>query len=107
MRSGVLAEIDKFCHKVYYHFMATINISLPAKLVRLVDRETEKSGFSSRSELVRDLLRKHLFEKGEFKVFKKRGIDEIKLELARTGKYSQVFIESVTKGLSKSSLYEN
>ncbi len=87
--------------------MTTINISLPAKLARLFDLEAERSGFASRSELVRDLLRKHLFGKGEFEVFRRRDLDEIKLELARTGKYSQVFIESITKGLDKSSLYES
>lgn len=87
--------------------MTTINISLPTKLARLVDVEAEKAGFASRSELVRDLLRRHLLRRGDFEVFKKRAPSEIQLELARTGKYSQAFIESVTKGLRRSSLYES
>ncbi|KXK09004.1 MAG: hypothetical protein UZ21_OP11001000056 [Microgenomates bacterium OLB22] len=32
--------------------------------------------------------------------------EEVTLELAQTGKYTQEFIESIVKGLAKSSLYD-
>lgn len=86
--------------------MATITISLPDKIAKNVDIEAKNQGFSTRSEFVRSLLRKY-FAGGElkFEEFESRPIEEIKFELAKTGKYNQKFIESITKGLKKSSKY--
>ncbi len=88
--------------------MATVTISLPDQIAKKVDEEAKKQGFSTRSEFVRSLLRKYFtVEELKFEVFDPRSIDEIKLDLAKTGKYNQEFIESVTKGLSKSSIYDS
>lgn len=85
--------------------MATLSISLPYQIINRVNAETKKHGFATRSEFIRALLRRYFTQKLEFGVFESKPIDEIRLELAKTGKYSEKFIESVTKGLSKSSLY--
>ncbi len=88
--------------------MATVTISLPDQIAKKVDEEAKKQGLSTRSEFVRSLLRKYFtVEELKFEVFDPRSIDEIKLDLAKTGKYNQEFIESVTKGLSKSSIYDS
>jgi len=85
--------------------MATLSISLPNQIAQRVNIETKKYGFATRSEFIRALLRRYFADELEFEVFNPKPIEEVKLELAKTGKYSQKFIESVTKGLSKSSLY--
>ena len=86
--------------------MATLTISLPKQIATKIDSETEKLGFSTRSEFIRSILRQY-FSEGElkFEPFETLTLAQIKLELAKTGKYSQDFIESVTKGLAKSSRY--
>ena len=86
--------------------MATLTISLPKQIATKMDSETEKLGFSTRSEFIRSILRQY-FSEGElkFEPYETRPLAQIKLELAKTGKYSQDFIESVTKGLAKSSRY--
>ena len=86
--------------------MATLTISLPKQIATKIDSETKKLGFSTRSEFIRNILRQY-FSEGElkFEPFETRPIEQIKLELAKTGKYTQDFIESVTKGLAKSSRY--
>ncbi len=85
--------------------MATITISLPKQIAQKVDLETKSHGFSTRSEFIRTLLRKYFVGELEFETFSPRPISEIKFELAKTGKYSEDFINSVAKGLSKSSSY--
>ncbi|KKR73115.1 MAG: hypothetical protein UU16_C0030G0003 [Candidatus Woesebacteria bacterium GW2011_GWA2_40_7] len=85
--------------------MTTFTISLPDQVAQVVDRETKKLGFATRSEFVRDVLRKYMSDEAKFEVFDKTPLAEVKLQLAQSGKYTQEFIESVTKGLSKSSLY--
>ena len=53
---------------------------------------------------------KHHANKGSvytFEVFEKRPLSVVKMELAKTGKYSEKFIESVISGLSKSAVYED
>lgn len=86
--------------------MATVTISLPDQIAKKVDDEAKQQGFATRSEFVRSLLRTYFAgEELEFEVFEPNAIEEIKLELAKTGKYNQEFIESITKGLSKSSKY--
>ena len=86
--------------------MATLTISLPKQIATKIDSEAEKLGFSTRSEFIRNILRRY-FSEGELKLepFETRPLGDVKLELAKTGKYSQDFIESVTKGLAKSSKY--
>lgn len=64
-------------------------------------------GFSTRSEFLRNLLRRYFSGQRQFEAFTPKPLEEIKFELAKTGKYSEKFIESVANGLSKSSLYAN
>ncbi len=86
--------------------MATLTISLPNQIAKRVDMEAKSQGFATRSEFIRSLLRKYFAgDEVRFETFTPRPIEEIKLELAKTGKYSQEFIESVTKGLKKASAY--
>lgn len=87
--------------------MTTFTISLPDQVAQSVDRESKKLGFATRSEFIRNLLRRYMSEETKFEVFEPTSIDSVKLQLAKSGKYTQKFIESVTKGLSKSSLYED
>lgn len=87
--------------------MTTFSISLPSQVASAIDVETKESGFASRSEFIRILVRKYLASKKVFRVYESKPVDQVKLELAKTGKYSEKFIESVTKGLKKSALYAN
>ena len=86
--------------------MATLTISLPKQIATKIDSEAQKHGFATRSEFIRNVLRQY-FAEDELKLepFETRPLEQIKLELAKTGKYSQDFIESVTKGSAKSSRY--
>ena len=85
--------------------MTTVTISLPIQIAKKVDDETKSHGFATRSEFIRTLLRRYFAGELRFETFSPRPISEIKLELAKTGKYSEEFINSVVKGLSKSSSY--
>lgn len=85
--------------------MTTVTISLPDTVARQLDKETSQKGYATRSEFIRTLLRRYFSGEEELKVFSQKSIEEIKLELAKTGKYNQKFIESVTAGLLKSSPY--
>lgn len=85
--------------------MTTVTISLPDFIAGQLDDEFRQKGFATRSEFIRDLLRRYFVKELEFVTFKPKPLEEIKLELAKTGKYNQKFIESVVNGLSKSSLY--
>lgn len=85
--------------------MATLSISLPHQIISQVNSETRKLGFTTRSEFIRALLRRYFIKRTDFDIFEPKPINEIRLELAKTGKYSEKFIESVTRGLSKSSPY--
>lgn len=85
--------------------MSTITISLPDQIAKRVDLEAKKHGFATRSEFIRNLLRKYFIEELKFEEFELVSLDQIKMDLARTGKYSKDFIDSVVKGLSKSSRY--
>lgn len=79
--------------------MTTITISLPEIVAQQIDREALQKGFATRSEFIRALLRRYFTGELELETFIPRPLEEIKLELAKTGKYSQKFIESVTRGL--------
>ncbi|MBU1326812.1 ribbon-helix-helix domain-containing protein [Patescibacteria group bacterium] len=85
--------------------MSTMTISLPEQVANQVARETRKQGFATRSEFIRSLLRRYFVNDVPLQPFIARPLEEIKWELASTGKYSEKFIESVVKGLSKSSVY--
>lgn len=89
--------------------MATITISLPGQIAKKVDSEAKIQGFATRSEFVRSLLRKYFTNTKEeltFEPFIPRPLDEIRADFEKTGKYNKKFIDSVMKGLSKSSFYE-
>ena len=87
--------------------MAVVSISLPASVARQVDMETRRVGFSTRSEFIRNILRRYFTGELMFEPFEAKPLQKIKLDLARTKKYSKKFIESVVEGLSRSSLYAN
>ncbi|PIT97684.1 hypothetical protein COT77_00025 [Candidatus Berkelbacteria bacterium CG10_big_fil_rev_8_21_14_0_10_41_12] len=94
--------------------MRTVNISLPKELNQQVDRAIRKEGYASRSEFFRTLIRLYFTlrstnatQQGSFFVpFKKKSLNKIKEELTATDQYSSAFIDSVVKGLEKSSLYK-
>lgn len=91
--------------------MRTINISLPDKLAEQLDVQATFRGFASRSEFFRSLLRRYLEEEKETKfplpviVYKKKSLDQVKREMDATGKYNKKFVDSVVKGLARSSTY--
>lgn len=85
--------------------MATITISLTPAIARQLDEETLIQGFATRSEFIRAVLRRYFARELELEPFVPRPLEEIKFELAKTGKYNQKFIESVSRGLAKSSPY--
>lgn len=87
--------------------MSTITISLPSLIARQIDKEFQIKGFATRSEFIRDLLRRYFVHELKFETFEPQPLEKVKFELAKTGKYNQKFIESVLKGLAKSSVYEN
>lgn len=90
--------------------MSTVTISIPSQIAKKVDEEARKQGFSTRSEFIRSLLRRYFVEireEFEFEEFKQIPLEQMKLELAQTGKYSEKFIESVIEGFRNSSAYEN
>ena len=87
--------------------MATMTISLPDPAAKKLDMEAKKLGYATRSEFVRSLLRKYFAETASFELeeFKPVSLHVLKAELAKSGKYSEKFIESVIKGFKKSSVY--
>ncbi len=85
--------------------MATMTISLPNQIVQQIDSEAQEKGFATRSEFIMSLLRKYFTHEIEFKKFETMPLERLKADLAKTGKYSEKFIESVTQGLAKSSKY--
>lgn len=91
--------------------MRTVNISLPDQLAQELDAAAALRGFASRSEFLRDLLRKHFEgeDKAKFPlpvvVYNKKPLDEVRREMEASGKYNKKFIDSVVKGLARSSVY--
>ena len=79
--------------------MRTVNVSLPDNLAKQVDVTLLEGEYSSRSELFRTALR-------IFFVLDKKPINEIRKDLQEAG-HNTKFVESVSKGLTKSSLYKN
>lgn len=92
--------------------MRTINISLPDKLAQELDAVAAVRGFASRSEFLRNLLRKYLEGETDAKfplpiiVYKKKPLAKIRQEMEASGKYNKKFIDSVVSGLARSSVYE-
>lgn len=76
-------------------------------MVKQIDAETSGKGYSTRSEFVRSLLRRYFAKEEEFAVYNSKPLEEVRLDLEKTGKYNKKFIESVVSGLSKSSAYAN
>jgi len=91
--------------------MRTINISLPDKLAQDLDATAALRGFASRSEFLRDLLRKHLENKSEARfplpimVYKKQPLEKVRQDMEASGKYNKKFVDSVVRGLARSSIY--
>lgn len=82
-----------------------MTISLPIDTVRLVNTATKKGGFATKSEFIRSLLRQYFMGEEQLASFVPRPLPEISADLSKTGVYNQKFVESVVKGLSKSSIY--
>lgn len=86
--------------------MNTFTISLPTQIVKKVDFETKKRGFSTRSEFISTLLKRYFTQKDlVFTEFKFQPLNKVKDDFEKTGKYNKKFINSVIKGLSQSSAY--
>lgn len=86
--------------------MSTITVSLPSQITKRVDSEAKKQGFATRSEFIRNILRKYFIEE-ELKLeeFEPVPLDKLRAEFTKTGKYSEKFIDSIIKGFEKSSIY--
>lgn len=87
--------------------MTTVTISLPDTLANQVDQQIIQAGFATRSEFVRSLIRRYFTGEISLEPFQPQSLSTIKQKLAKTGKYNQKFIDSVTRGLAKSSAYAN
>ncbi len=85
----------------------TVTISLPLSFAQQMDYAVKTEGFATRSEFIRNLLRRYFTRGLEIETFIPVPTAEIKENLANTGKYNRKFINSVTKGLAKSSIYAN
>ncbi len=102
-----LIKFDKVSYILLNTNMSTITISLPSQIAKKIDLEASKQGFATRSEFIRSLIRKYFSgNESEFEIFEPKPIKQIKLDLAKTGKYNQEFIDNVTEGLAKSSPYD-
>jgi len=85
--------------------MATFTISLPNSMAGQIDQATKSGGFATRSEFFRTLLRKYFSKSIQFKEFQSVPLDQLRSEMTKTGKYNDKFINSVIKGLARSSFY--
>jgi len=87
--------------------MTTVTISLPDQVAKRVDQAVNTQGFATRSEFIRNLIRRYFFSDVSFEEYQAKPLAQVKKELASTGKYKKEFIDSVIKGLKKSSAYGN
>ncbi len=89
--------------------MSTITISLPKQIAQRVDVETKKEGFATRSEFIRNLLRRYFTSEVRqdlvFQTFQPKPLKQVRSAFEKTGKYNKQFIDSLIQGLSKSSAY--
>lgn len=87
--------------------MTTVTISLPDSIAKQLDKETSQKGFATRSEFIRNLIRRYfLGEELTLEPFEPRPLKEIEKGLRGTGRYNEKFIRSLIKGLKDSSSYE-
>ena len=86
--------------------MTTMTISLPTTIAKKISDETFKKGFATRSEFIRSILRSYFSKELSLESFTPRPLEKIKLDLEKTGKYNQEFIDNVIEGLKKSSVYD-
>lgn len=86
--------------------MSTITISLPSQIAKKIDTETRKMGFATRSEFIRNLLRKY-FTKEELVIepFEPIPLEQLREGFEKTGKYNKKFINSLMRGFKRSSFY--
>lgn len=84
--------------------MSTITISLPGQIAKKVDVEAKRQGFATRSEFIRNLIRKY-FGELTLEPFVSRPLAEIEEGLRRTGKYNEKFVKSVIRGLRDNSTF--
>ncbi len=84
--------------------MATLTISLPTQFITQIDTEAKSQG-ATRSEFFRTILRKHFSNDFGFEVFTPRPLAEIRKDFEKTGKYNKKFIDSVMRGMARSSVY--
>lgn len=93
--------------------MNTVNISLTANQVKLVDSLTESLSFANRSEFFRALVR--LVERKPevlevsvenfFQAPSTRSTNKIVNDMRDTGKYNERFLKSIEKGLLRSGYF--
>lgn len=94
--------------------MSTVNISLPAKQLTLIDKLVSVYGFANRSEFVRSLIRlissrPELVQKAAtfpFAVPKEKSVKKIVAGFAKTKKYSSAFLQDLEDGLKTSSYFK-
>lgn len=91
--------------------MSTVTISLPSQITKRVDSEIKRQGFATRSEFIRNLLRKYftseIKEDLAFQTFQPKPLKQVRSAFEKTGKYNKQFIDSLIQGLSQSSVYAN
>ncbi len=83
---------------------ATLNISLPGHMIQLVGEVAEKEGYATPSELIQDLLEKHLHEREEHE------LEQALLDGIKSGdpvEYSREAFESITRNAIESSKASN
>jgi len=82
-----------------------MTISLPDQVAKRVDEAVDTQGFATRSEFIRNLIRRYFFTEVSFEEYESKPLSSVKKDLIATGKYKKVFIDSIIKGLKKSSAY--
>jgi Arc/MetJ-type ribon-helix-helix transcriptional regulator len=85
--------------------MTTVTISLPDQVARRVDDAVDSQGFATRSEFIRNLIRGYFFKEVSLEEYKAKPLTQVKKDLMATGKYKTEFVNSIMKGLKKSSAY--
>ncbi len=89
--------------------MSTITISLPGQITKRVDSETKRQGFATRSEFIRNLIRRYFTSEAKqdlvFQSFQPKPLKQVRSAFEKTGRYNKQFIDSLIQGLSKSSAY--
>lgn len=95
--------------------MSTINISLPAKQVELIDNFVEEFGFANRSEFIRSIVRilikkpKIVDEASTYPIAapKTKSVKAIIRAFAKNKKYSKAFLKDLEEGLKASDYFNS